>query len=680
MTTQPESSSVRSLAEARRRAAALRERIRHHDYRYYVLSQPEVSDAEYDRLLRQLQDLEARYPKLVAPDSPTQRVGGLPVESFKPVRHRVPMLSLDNAFDEEELEAWQQRVIKGLDAVEPACTVELKIDGVGIALSYARGRLTQAATRGDGATGEDVTLNAKTIRAIPLRLLDGAPRLLEVRGEIYMTLGDFRRYNAEALRNGAETFANPRNAAAGSLRQKDPQITASRPLRFFVHSYGLVEGKNFRTHWEFLQTCQALGLPITEQASLRHSFKEVFEECRRLEARRERLAYEVDGVVVKVNDLALQKRLGATWKSPRWAIAYKFPAHQATTQVLDVEPSVGRTGTLTPVAKLKPVACGGVTISNASLHNYDEIQRLGVRLGDWVMVRRAGEVIPQVVQVIESRRTGAERPIPIPSACPVCGGAIAKEKEEEVAYRCLNPSCPAQLVRRLIHFAGRDAMDIEGLGEAVAEQLVAKGLVRDMADIYRLAKPQLLGLALFGDKRAENLLAAIEASKPRGLARALYGLGIRHVGEKAAMVLAEEFGVIDALLAAEKDRLREIPEVGPVMAAAIRKTLDQPSAKALIDKLRRAGVMLSQERARGPKPLAGMTLVVTGELAGFTRAEAQALIHRLGGKASSSVSKQTSYVIVGAHPGSKHDKAKALGVKILNEAGFKKLIAQKQEQ
>jgi DNA ligase (NAD+) len=398
------------------------------------------------------------------------------------------------------------------------------------------------------------------------------------------------------------------------------------------------------------------------------------QECRRLESRRERLAYQVDGVVIKVNAHESQQRLGFTWKSPRWAIAYKFPAHQAVTQVVDVIASVGRTGTLTPVAKLSPVSCGGVTIANASLHNYEEIERLGVKIGDWVMVQRAGEVIPQVVKVIESRRSGSERPIVIPTACPVCGGVIAKEKEEEVAYRCINPSCPAQLVRRLIHFASREAMDIEGLGGAVAEQLVAKRLVRDAADIYRLRKPQLLELELFADKRAENLLAAIEASKSRALARVLFGLGIRHVGQKAAMVLAEEFGSMDRLIGADEERLRGIPEIGPVMAAAIRRYFNQRSAAALIDKLRRAAVAQSQALASGPKPLDGMTLVLTGELAGFTRSDAEALIHRLGGKASSSVSKKTTYVIAGVSPGSKLDKAKALGVKILDEAGFKKLI------
>jgi len=665
------------LSKIRRQAQALRDEIRRHDYQYYVLNQPEVSDAEYDQLLRKLQELEAKYPQLVTPDSPTQRVGGAPVSAFKPVRHQVPMLSLDNAFSEDELRAWEERVAGAVQPAKNTWTVELKIDGVGVALLYTRGVLTRAATRGDGETGEDITTNARTIRAIPLRLRKGAPPLLEVRGEVYMSLEEFTRYNADAARRGEETFANPRNAAAGSLRQKDPQITASRPLRFFVHSYGMVQGREFRTHWEFLQTCQALGLPIDPQGMPRDTVDKVLADCRKLEARRDRLAYEADGVVVKVNELDLQTRLGFTFRSPRWAIAYKFPAHEAATQVVDVISSVGRMGTITPVAKLKPVACGGVTISSVTLHNYDEVERLGVRIGDWVVIRRAGEVIPKVMKVIESKRTGTEKRIKIPTTCPVCGGAVTKASEDYVAYQCMSSTCPAQLVRRLMHFASREAMDIEGLGEAVAEQLAAHTLARDVADIYRLTKAQLLTLALFGEKRADNLLAAIRASTAQGLARALYGLGIRHVGEKAALVLAEQFESIDKLLAADEDRLRKIPEVGPVMAEAIMTFFRQPATRQVIRKLREAGVRLTQEMLQERrKPLAGMTIALTGELSGFTRSEAERLIHQLGGKASSSVSKQTDYVVVGERPGSKHRKAQTLGLKILNEAQFKKLLGQ----
>jgi len=659
---------------AARQAEALRERIRHHDYRYYVLAQPEISDAEYDALMRELLALEQKHPELVTPDSPTQRVGGAVSEGFRPVKHAVPMRSLDNAFDVETLAAWHRRVQKGVGEAPHHYTVELKIDGVGIALVYEHGVLARAATRGDGETGEDVTANAKTIRAIPLRLRGSPPALLEVRGEIYMTLADFARYNEQAARQGLETFANPRNAAAGSLRQKDPKMTATRPLRFFVHSYGMVEGAEFQSHWEFLQTCKALGLPITDHAQRRDTFQQVLSDCRDLESRRDRLNYEADGVVIKVDELALQQRLGSTWKSPRWAIAYKFAAHEASTQIEHVIFSVGRMGTVTPVAKLKPVSCGGVTISSVSLHNFDEIRRLGVRVGDWVMIRRAGEVIPQVIKVLESKRTGAEKPIPVPKTCPVCGGAIAKEKEDEVAYRCVNPACPALLVRRLIHFAGREAMDIEGLGEAVAEQLAAAPWFKSLADIYRLTKAQLLTFELFGEKRAENLLQAIQASKSRGLARVLYGLGIRHVGEKAALVLAERFGSMDALMEADEEQLRNVPEVGPVMAAAIRLALKPPQARRLIEQLRRAGVKLTQDVVRGPKPLEGVSIVLTGELSAFSRDEAEALIHQLGGKSGSDVSKKTDYLVIGDHPGSKLEKAKSLGVKILNEEAFKKLL------
>ncbi len=665
------------LDQVRRQVARLREQIRRHDYRYYVLNQPELSDAQYDALMRRLHTLEERHPKLVTPDSPTQRVGGVPDEAFAPIRHRVPMLSLDNTYSKEELAAWHQRVIKGLGSAQAAYTAEFKIDGVGIALTYVRGALARAATRGDGETGEDVTANAKTIRAIPLRLREPSPALLEVRGEVYMALEEFARYNLTAGRSDGETFANPRNATAGSLRQKDPRVTASRPLRFFVHSYGAVEGVVFATHWEFLQACRELGLPITEQAIMRRDFQDVVAHCTRWETQRQRLAYEVDGMVVKVNELALQQKLGLTMKSPRWAIAYKFPAHEAATQILNVIASVGRTGTLTPVAKLKPVSCGGVTISSVSLHNYEEVERLGVKVGDWVIIQRAGEVIPHVIKVIERKRTGSENPITIPAVCPECRGAIAKEKEDEVAYRCVNPVCPAQLVRRLMHFGSRGAMDIEGLGDVVAEQLVQQRLVHDVADVYRLTTAQLLTLELFGEKKAGNLLQAIAASKSRGLSRVLYGLGIRHIGEKAALVLAHEFGSIQRGMEAEEERLRRIPEVGPVMASAIVQAFQQPAMTRVIEKLRDSGVKLTEDVAEGPKPLAGLTVVLTGELAGFTRAEAETLIRQLGGNTSSSVSKQTDYVLAGENPGSKYDKAKALGVKMLNETQFRQLIRHK---
>ena len=659
------------------RLEQLRETIRHHDHRYYVLHQPELSDAAYDRLVRELAALEAQAPHLVRSDSPTQRVGGIPDQAFRPVRHTTPMGSLDNAFTEEELGAWHQRVMKGLPGGAPTFTVELKIDGVGLSLLYERGRLRQAATRGDGTMGEDVMANAKTIRAIPLRLADPSPKRLEVRGEVYMRSADFQRYNDAASRAGAETFANPRNAAAGSLRQKDPRVTATRPLRFFAHSYGAVEGRPFRTHWEFLTACQAWGLPITEHARPCDTFNTVLQGCRHLEQLRSRLGYEADGVVIKVNELAFQEQLGTTHKSPRWAIAYKFPAHQATTQVEAVQPSVGRTGVMTPVASLAPVACGGVTISSATLHNYDEVARLDVRIGDWVVIQRAGEVIPQVIKVIESKRTGEEQPIRPPSRCPECRSAVTRDPEE-VAYRCLNPSCPAQLVRSLLHYGSREAMDIEGLGEVIVEQLVAQGLLRDAAGLYGLTDAQLLTLPLFAEKKAQKLRQAIAASRARGFARLLYGLGIRHVGERTASDLAERFGSMAVLLRAEAAAFEQVPGVGPTIAQAIIQFLAQPETTALIRKLEEAGVKMTATRRTGPQPLAGQTFVFTGELPTLSRGEAEALVRQLGGQAASSVSRRTSFVVAGVSPGSKLAAAQQLGVAILTEEEFLRQVKEAQ--
>lgn len=660
----------------RARIEQLRETIRHHDYCYYVLNQPEISDAEYDRLLRQLKALEDQAPELTTSDSPTQRVGGIPDDAFRPVRHTTPMRSLDNAFSEEELVAWHTRVVKGLPGISPTYTVELKIDGVGLALIYEHGQLIQAATRGDGATGEDVTANARTIRAIPLRLQGTAPRRLEVRGEVYMLTTDFKRYNAQAVHEGDETFANPRNASAGSLRQKDPQVTATRPLRFFAHSYGARGEMRVATHWEFLEACKRFGLPVTEHAVRCQSFEEVRRHCQCLEWLRERLGYEADGAVIKVNECLFQERLGTTMKSPRWAIAYKFPAHQVTTQVLEVSHSVGRTGTVTPVASLNPVACGGVTISSATLHNYEEVRRLGVKIGDWVVVQRAGEVIPQIIKVIVRRRTGKERAIKPPARCPACQGRIAKEKEGEVAYRCINPACPAQLMRAVLHFGSRTAMDIEGLGDVVVEQLVARGLVRDVADLYQLTEHNLFTLPLFAERKAEKLLQAIQASKARGFARLLYGLGIRHVGEKVAIDIAQQVQSMQRLMHAARTELEDIPGVGPVVAEALVQFFRQPQTKVLIKKLASAAVQMTDTTPQGPRPLAHQTFVFTGELTTMSRPQAETLVRQLGGKASSTVSRLTTYVVIGSAPGSKSEKAKQLGVKTIDEAQFKQLIRQ----
>lgn len=671
---------MKSSSSNERRAVACMERlrgqIRHHDYRYYVLNQPEIADAEYDRLLRELAELEGRFPERISSDSPTQRVGSVPDTAFRSVRHEVPMLSLDNAFNVEELSAWFRRVDKTLKGAKVAYTVELKMDGVGLALLYEKGRLVRAATRGDGATGEEVTSNAKTIRSIPLRLQGDPPDRLEVRGEVCILQESFERFNARATRHGEEAFANPRNLAAGSLRQKNPRITAERPLRFFTHSYGSVKGKEFVTHWEFLQACCKYGLPITEHAVRLNTLEKVTQACLRWEREREGLAYEADGLVVKVDSLTQQKQLGMTHRSPRWAIAYKFPAQQATTQIIEIVASVGRTGAITPVAKLKPVSCGGVTIANATLHNYDEIERLGVRPKDRVLIQRAGDVIPQVVKVV-AKASPRGRRIGPPKRCPVCKGLVEREKSDEVAYRCVNPSCRAQQFRQILHFGSRGAMDIEGLGDVIVEQLLEKKLIEDAADLYTLTEVKLLQLPLFKETKARKLIESIQASKNRGLARLLFALGIRHVGERAAQVLAEAFGSMAALAKADEASIQAVPEIGPVMVKAIREYLGQSSGRALIGKLDISGLKMRDAQTHGPKPFAGSTFVFTGELSRMSRQEAQARVRHLGGQASSSVSKQTTYVVVGEAPGSKAKKAKTLGVRMINEKEFGKLIQSK---
>ncbi|HVO32752.1 MAG TPA: NAD-dependent DNA ligase LigA, partial [Elusimicrobiota bacterium] len=474
--------------EAKKRIEFLRQTIQHHDYRYYVLAQPEISDQDYDRLMKELESTEKSFPELVTSDSPTQRVGGMVEDGFSAIRHRIPMLSLSNTYNENEVLEWDNRLRGILGISEFNYVVEPKMDGVSASLVYENGRLARGATRGDGETGEDITANLRTLRSIPLRLRPPFPKWLDIRGEVFMTLKDFARMNAVADKRGEELFANPRNAAAGSLRQKDPSITASRPLRFLAHSFGVSEGVTWRTQYDFLKACAEMGIPTPALTQRCDTIMECMRHCRKLERDRESLDYEIDGAVIKVNDFALRERAGTTHKSPRWAVAYKFEAQQATTQVLDIRASVGRTGTVTPVAKLKPISVSGVTISSATLHNFDEIKRLDIKIGDHVVIQRAGDVIPKVLKVVESLRTGKERPFASPSECPVCGGPIAKEKEIEVAYRCTNPACPAQLGRSLVHFASRDALDIEGLGEVAVQQLVERKLIKDVADIYGLTK------------------------------------------------------------------------------------------------------------------------------------------------------------------------------------------------
>ena len=666
--------------EAQKRLEELRELINYHNYRYYVLDDPEIPDAEYDRLMQELLELERQFPDLVTPDSPSQRVGAPPREEFETVPHTVPMLSLDNAFSEEDIREFDERVHRLLGVTGPIEYVaEPKLDGLGVELVYENGLLTVGSTRGDGYVGENVTANLKTIKSIPLRLITRwlpAPERLEVRGEVIMEKEAFRRLNEEREKRGEPPFANPRNAAAGSVRQLDPSVTASRPLDMYCYAYGqIVGGPDFKTHWEVLEAYKKWGLKVNPLNELCEGVDRVVDYYKRMTEKREELPYEMDGVVVKVNSLEYQARLGMKTRSPRWAIAWKFEAHQEISQVLDIVAQVGRTGTLTPVAILKPVRVGGVVVSRATLHNQDEIDRLDVRIGDWVIVQRAGDVIPQIVKVVKSRRTGKEKPYHLPDRCPVCGAEVVR-MPGEVAYRCTNASCPAQLKERILHFASKRAMDIDGLGEKLVDQLVDKGLVKDLADLYFLKKEDLVKLERMGEKSAENLLRAIEESKNRSLDRVLYGLGIRYVGEHMARVLIDHFGSIEALKNATYEDLIQIPEVGPVVAQSVVTFFRQPENLKLLERLKQAGVRLEQapEERKKSDLLAGKTFVFTGALKSFTREEAQRLVEELGGRAASSVSRKTDYVVVGENPGSKAQRARELGIPMITEEEFKRMI------
>jgi len=663
--------------EARQEIEHLREKIWHHDYRYYVLDDPEISDREYDSLMAALKDLEARHPELVTPDSPTQRVGAEPVSGFLAVRHGRPMLSLDNTYTFDELRAWTGRVRKGLgEGEEISYVVEWKLDGVSVNLTYEDGGLVRGALRGDGEKGEDVTTNLRTVRAIPLKLRgSGHKGLIEVRGEIFMSLADFTGMNKERVQNGAPAFANPRNATAGTLKTLDPRIVAERRLLFYAHSLGEAARDTFITHEAYLKQLGGWGVPVNPQTKICADIESAIGRCQEMQERRDRLDYEVDGMVIKVNDRAQQRRLGQTLKSPRWAIAYKFPAHQATTTVQKIVVNVGRTGVLTPVAELEPVPCAGVVISNATLHNFDEMERLGIKVGDRVVIERAGDVIPKVVKVVTSVRSGGEEAFVRPRTCPKCGGRIEKEKEEEVAFRCVNPLCPAQLERKVLHFASRSAMDIEGMGEAIVAQLVARKMIKDVGDIYRLKTQGLLKLDLVKDKKAAQLMEGIKASKKRPLSRLIFALGIRHVGEKAALVLAEHFGTMDRLRAAAPAELAAIHEIGEVMARSLDDFFHHRAGRDLVEKLRDKGVSMRQPARRGGASfLTGKTFVFTGELEDLARGRAEAMVREAGGAVSLSVSKKTSFVVVGADPGSKYDKAKKLGVPILNKKDFLKKV------
>ncbi len=663
--------------QAKRRIEELRQQIHYHNYRYYVLDAPEISDAEYDRLMRELVELERAFPDLVTPDSPTQRVGAPPLEAFEAVPHAVPMLSLDNAMTEAELVEFDARIKRALgtsEDVEYVC--EPKLDGLGVELVYVNGQFTLGSTRGDGFTGENVTNNLRTIKSIPLRLLatsEPPPPRLEVRGEVIMERAAFERLNQQRELAGEPLFANPRNAAAGSVRQLDSAITASRPLDYYCYALGRVEGTSFATQYEFLQRAKAWGLKVNPHIRLCRSVAEAIAYHQEMQQLRDSLPYEIDGVVVKVNRFDLQERLGIRTRSPRWAIAFKFEARQETTQILDIVAQVGRTGALTPVAVMRPVRVGGVEVSRATLHNQDEIDRKDVRIGDWVVVQRAGDVIPEVVAVVTSRRTGQERPYRLPSTCPVCGGPVVR-LEGEAVHRCQNMRCPAQLKERIRHFASRRAMDIEGLGDKLVDQLVDKGLVKDVADIYFLQRQELAELERMGEKSADNLLRAIDASRRRSLDRLVFGLGIRFVGEHVAKVLVRAFGSVEALARARIDQLTSVHGIGPQVAGSVRQFFSQEENLRTLERLRQAGVAMAPAPKVTAGALAGKTFVFTGALTSFTREEAQRLVEELGGHAASSVSKKTDYVVVGSDPGSKAEKARELGVPMLTEEEFKKLI------
>ena len=663
-------------ADVSARLDELRQQLNRHNHLYYAENRPEVSDAEYDRLWRELVALEQAHPELVTPDSPTQRPGGRRAETFTPVEHMVAMLSLDNAMTVEELQEFEARIRRAVPGLTPAYVCEPKIDGLGVALLYERGRFVRGATRGDGRIGEDISQNLRTIKSIPATLsgpLKGA-RKLEVRGEVYMPREAFARLNAGLEEAGQPVFANPRNAAAGAVRQKDPAVTASRPLAIFLYHVSVLEPPGFRSQWERLEALRQSGFPVNPRSQRAGTLDEVVAYCRTLEAERDALGYDADGVVVKVDDLEHQRRLGATAHHPRWAIAYKFTARQATTRVLGITINVGKSGALTPTAQLEPVELAGVTVSNVSLHNEDEVRRKDVRVGDTVLVERAGDVIPYLVQVVTDKRPPDAVPFTMPTHCPACGG-LAARVEGEAVWRCTNTACPAQLKERLFHWGSRRAMDIEGLGEVIIGQLVDRGLVRDFADLYALDVDTLADLERLAKKSAQNLHRAIEASKTRGLTRLLNALGIRMVGERAAQLLAARFGTMERLVAASEADINEIYGIGPQIAQAVTIFLAEPRNRATIERLAAAGVVMAEEgHTEGPRPLEGKTLVLTGGLATLSRDQAKDLVLRLGGRITGSVSKKTDYVIVGEDAGSKVDDAKRLGVATLDEAAFLKLM------
>lgn len=663
--------------EIKARVEELRREINYHNHQYYVLDNPTITDGQYDQLVQELLRLENAYPELVTPDSPTQRVGGEIQKGFTAVQHRVPMLSLSNAFSENDLREFDRRVRSNLPGEEVEYVLELKIDGLAISLWYEQGVFVRGATRGDGELGEDITANLRTIKAIPLRIKESIP-FLEVRGEAYMPKESFVRLNEAREEAGEPLFANPRNAAAGSLRQLDPRVTASRNLSVFMYAIGHLEGANPGTHARLLGWLKDLGFRVNQHYKLCKDIEEVIRQIDKWQEQRFELPYAIDGLVIKVNSLDQQQRLGATLKSPRWAIAYKFPAEQAVSTIKDIIIRVGRTGVLTPTAILEPVQLAGTTVSKATLHNEDIIRQKDIRIGDQALVQKAGDIIPEVVQVFPERRTGQEKPFTMPSTCPECNAPVVR-LPGEAAHRCTNKNCPAISREGIIHFVSRGAMDIMGLGESIVNQLIMAGLVQDPADLYDLKYEDLIKLERMGARSSQNLLNAIAASKHNSLAQLLVALGIRHVGERAAKILARHFGSMSALMAATVEDLTVIPEIGPKIAESIVDYFARPENKTLIQRLDRAGVNMeeaNQQAEPGQQPLAGKTFVITGTLEGFSRQEAQRAIEELGGKVSGSVSKKTDYVVVGENPGSKYDKAQQLGIPILNEQEFVALLKQ----
>src|SRR3954465_13250262 len=681
---------------------SLREEIRRHEYRYYVLDDPEISDAEFDRLMNELKKLEAAHPELITSDSPTQRVGGKPREGFVKVAHSAPMLSLDNAYGEDELRDWERRMheLSGRNDIEYVC--ELKLDGMSLALRYEDGKLVRGITRGDGSTGEDVTSNVRTVRSVPLSISRdqlkkaGIPLDFEVRGEMLMPIASFKKMNEERAKQELSQFANPRNATAGTVRQLEPSITAQRRLDYFAYMLLAKTGEGarrstnsgdggagaptraitvFPNHWQALNALDNAGFKVNPRRALATNFEEILQFIKQWQEKRETLPYEIDGVVIKVNSTALQRELGFTGKAPRWAIAYKYAARGGITQIENIHIQVGRTGKLTPVAELKPLPIGGTTVSRATLHNMDEIERLGVKIGDWVEVERGGDVIPKVTRVVDDKdHPRGHESFHMPEKCPVCGGHVVRA-EGEADHRCVNQKCPAKLRETILHFASRGVMNIDGMGDALVTQLTERGVVKDVADIYKLTKTQLLSLERMGEKSADNVLREIENSKKLPLERVIYGLGIRFVGERTAQFLAEHFGDISALEEADEEELQQVEEVGPRIAKSIVEFFAEPKNRELVEELRAAGLTLKgKKKERGTK-LAGKTFVLTGTLANYSRDEAKKLIEDAGGKVAGSVSKKTDYVVAGDDAGSKLDKAKELGVDIVDEDGMRRLLS-----